>query len=59
MPTMLRVRFDEKLLDAILGVTKIFRMVSDMEHVLYAVLNSRLLAFCETASRSAVTLWSD
>jgi len=56
---MLRVRFDEKLLDAILGVTKIFRMVSDMEHVLYAVLNSRLLAFCETASRSAVTLWSD
>lgn len=56
---MLRVRFDKKLLDPILGLTEIFQMVSDMEHVLYAVLNSRLLAFCETASRSAFTLWSD
>ena len=39
MPAMLRFRYDEKLLDALLSLTEIFRLVSYMEHVPYALLN--------------------
>ena len=37
---MLRFRRDEKLLDALLGLTKIFGLVRYMEHVPHALLNS-------------------
>jgi hypothetical protein len=39
MPVMLRFGHGEKLLDAFLGLSKIFRLVSYQEHVPYALLN--------------------
>jgi hypothetical protein len=39
MPAMLRFGYGEKLLDALLSPTEIFRLVSDMKHVPYALLN--------------------
>jgi hypothetical protein len=39
MSAMLRFRHDEKLLDALLSLTEIFRLVSYIEHVPYALLN--------------------
>src|SRR5208283_3569449 len=39
VPAMLRLGYDEQLLDARLGLTKIFRLVSDRDHVLHALLN--------------------
>jgi hypothetical protein len=39
MPAMLPLRRNEKLLDALLGLAEIFRLVSDSEHVPYALLN--------------------
>ena len=39
MPVMLRFGHSEKLLDALLGLTEIFRLVSYTEHIPYALLN--------------------
>jgi hypothetical protein len=39
MPAMLSLRRNEKLLDALLSLAEIFRLVSDSEHVPYALLN--------------------
>jgi hypothetical protein len=39
MPAMLPLRRNEKLLDALLSLAEIFRLVSDSEHVPYALLN--------------------
>jgi hypothetical protein len=39
MSAMLSFRHDEKLLDALLRLTEIFRLVSYIEHVSYALLN--------------------
>jgi hypothetical protein len=36
---MLHFRCGEQLLDARLGLTEIFRLVSDRDHVLHALLN--------------------
>jgi hypothetical protein len=50
MPTMLRFRYDKKLLNALLGLTGIFRMVSDVEHVVHALLNPAHGAPLDSAS---------
>jgi hypothetical protein len=39
MSAMLRFRHDEKLLDALLGLSEIFGLVGYMEYVPYALLN--------------------
>jgi hypothetical protein len=39
MSAMLRFRHNEQLLDALLSLTEIFRLVSYIEHVSYALLN--------------------
>ena len=39
VPATLRLRHDEQFLDARLGLTKIFRLVSNRDHVLHALLN--------------------
>ena len=49
LPAMLGFRFDEKPLDALLGLIEIFRLVSDMEHVFYTLSHPAHGAFLNAA----------